>query len=152
MSVLAACSSSSSPKDGLSGNLGALGPLEPTVSSLYITNSGEVLVYLSSAPITCDQLTVSRWLGQATKGSHVVELVFRGPPAVGTISIPPGEVNYAAGGRSSASEVVADSGSITIAKVDPPGTIEGNVTSSHPNGAGVSGTFRATFCAGGQGY
>lgn len=156
------CSSSSTPAgnnapagDGgtaLSGNLGALGPLQATVSSLFISNSGETLIYMSSAPITCDQLKVSRWLGGATKGSQVVEIVFRGPPTVGTIQVPPGEVNYAAGGRSSASEVLADSGSITISKAEPNVAVEGAVTAKYAGGAAIDGPFRATFCAEGQGY
>src|SRR5690349_9094496 len=57
------------------GHLGELGDLKPTVSSFVIENSGEVLVYMSSATLTCPQIQVSRWLGSVEAGAQVVEIV-----------------------------------------------------------------------------
>jgi hypothetical protein len=136
----------------LSGKLGALGSVQPTVSSLVISNSGETLIYMSSATITCDQLSMSRWLGAATAGSQVIEVVVKGTPTVGTVKVPPAEVNYAAGGKSSAYEVVASSGSITITKAVASGAVDGSLMATYSDGSSVSGTFHAEFCAGGQGY
>ena len=67
----------------LSGHLGELGDLKPTVSSLVIENSGEILIYLSSAALSCQQLTVSRWLGSVEPGAQVVEIVVPSERAVG---------------------------------------------------------------------
>ena len=134
----------------LSGTLPSLGAVQPTVSSLWISNSGETLVYLSSAPITCDQLTVSRWLGSTTAGSQVVELVVKGAPQVADYPVPPGEVNCAQGGKSSAYEMNADSGKISFTKTDPP-VLEGTVMATYGSNS-VSGTFHAEFCSGGQNY
>lgn len=136
----------------LSGKLGTLGAVLPTVSSLVISNSGETLIYLSSAPLTCDQLKTSRWLGSATKGSQVVELIVKGAPVLGAASVPPGEVNYAAGGKSSSYEVNASSGSITFTKAAAKGAVEGTVTATFDGGDTLTGTFRAEYCDGGQGY
>ena len=162
----AACSSSASPDassvnvvrdaDGgietsLTGTLGALGPAKPTVSSLLISNSGETLLYMSSATISCEQLQESRWLGSAPAGAQVVEIVFPGDPKVGTIDVGPGEVNYAAGGKSSSYEVNADSGQIQILATEPNGFIEGTVKATYGSDT-ISGQFHATFCANGQGY
>jgi hypothetical protein len=138
----------------LTGMLGALGAVQPTVSGFVISNSGETLVYLTSAPLTCAQLKVSRWLGSFTAGAQVVEIVIKGAPKVGTavnVGVFGGEVNYAAGGKSSAYEQVASSGSITFTKSEPMGVVEGTVTATYPMGS-VMGTFHAEFCAGGQGY
>jgi hypothetical protein len=134
----------------LSGTLGELGAVQPIVASLWIQNSGETLIYMSTAPITCDQLKTSRWLGGTAKGSQVVEIVIKGAPKVADYPVPPGEVNYAAGGKSSSYEVNADSGKITFTKADAT-TVEGTVTATYASG-NVSGTFHAEFCAGGQGY
>lgn len=137
----------------LTGTLGALGPVKPTVSSLVISNSGETLVYLSSAAITCDLLKTSRWLGSAPANSQVVEVIVKGAPKVGVaVSVPPGEVNYAAGGKSSSYEVNADSGSITFTKSETNGVVEGTFNATYSGGGSVSGTFHADFCANGQGY
>lgn len=135
----------------LSGTLGTLGTVQPTVSSLMISNSGETLLYLSSAPLTCDQIKASRWLGSVTKGSQIVEIVIKGAPVVGDVAVPPGEVNYAQGGKSSSYEVGADSGKITFTKADA-AAVEGTVTATYGGGGAVHGTFHADFCAGGQGY
>jgi len=78
----------------LTGTLGALGAIKPTVSSLVINNSGETLVYLSSAPITCAQLMVSHWLTTSTAGSQVVEIVAKSKSTSGTLTVDQGvEVN-----------------------------------------------------------
>ena len=134
----------------LNGTLGTLGAVQPTVSSLWISNSGETLIYMSSAPITCDQLTVSRWLGSTTAGSQVVEIVVKGAPQVADYPVPPGEVNYARGGKSSAYEVNADSGKISLTAADAQ-VVEGTVMATYGSNS-ISGTFHAEFCAGGQNY
>lgn len=134
----------------LSGTLGDLGAVQAIVASLWIQNSGETLIYMSTAPITCDQLKTSRWLGGTAKGSQVVEIVIKGAPKVADYPVPPSEVNYAAGGKSSSYEVNADSGKITFTKADAM-IVEGTLTATYASG-NVSGSFHAEFCAGGQGY
>lgn len=136
----------------LTGTLGMLGAVKPTVSSFVISNSGETLIYMSSAALTCPQIMVSRWLGMATAGSQVVEIVVPGAPKVGTVQVGPGEVNYAAGGKSSAYEVNAQSGSITFTAAMVNGPVQGTVMATYAGGGNVMGTFSAEFCAGGQGY
>lgn len=136
----------------ITGTLGMLGAAQPTVSSLVISNSGETLIYLSSAPITCTMLQTSRWLGSATAGSQVVELIVKGDPTVKTYPVPPAEVNYAAGGKSSAFEVAADSGSITFTKASKAGPVAGTFSAKYADGSDITGTFEAEFCAMGQGY
>jgi hypothetical protein len=133
----------------LSGSLGDLGALQPTVSSLYISNSGETLVYLSSAPITCELLLTSRWLGSAPVDAQVVELVVKGAPVLGPIE---GEVNYAKGGKSSAYETGADTDTITFTESEPDTLVAGTVEATYEDGSKLQGTFRATFCPMGQGY
>lgn len=135
-----------------SGNLGMLGAAKPTVSSVVISNSGETLIYMGTAPITCDTVKTSRWLGSLPAGSQVIEVVIRGAPAVGTVAVPPGEVNYAGGGKSSSYEVGADSGSIVFTKAVANGPVDGTLTAKYPNGDTLTGTFHAEFCAAGQGY
>lgn len=137
-------------KTSLSGTLNTLGALQPTVSSLWISNSGETLIYLSSAEITCDELTVSRWLGSTTAGSQVVEIVIKGDPKVGDYPVPPGEVNYAQGGKSSAYEVNADAGKISFTAADAQ-VVEGTVMATYGSNS-LRGTFHADFCASGQNY
>lgn len=158
--VGAGCSSSSSASPdapsgplvtNLTGTLGSLGAVKPIVSSLMISNSGETLIYLSSAMLTCQQLTTSRWLGQATAGSQVIELIVSGDPSVKKYPVPPGEVNFAQGGMSSATETSADSGTIEFTSADINTVAEGVVTAKYGSNQ-ISGTFHATFCAGGQGY
>jgi hypothetical protein len=137
----------------LTGTLGDLGALQPTVSAIVISNSGETLIYMSSAPITCQLLSMSRWLGSVAAGSQVVEIVVPSG-TTGTLAVQDGaEVNYAPGGMSSAYEQTADSGSVTFTTITPNGVAEGSVTATYTNPTGnVSGTFHAEFCAGGQGY
>ncbi|MEY4510922.1 MAG: hypothetical protein RLZZ450_3044 [Pseudomonadota bacterium] len=134
----------------LTGTLGTLGAVMPTVSSWAISNSGETLIYLTSAPLTCEQLKVSRWLGAFTTGAQVVEIVVRGNAPVGMARNP--EVNFAAGGKSSAYETTAATASVTFTKSEPMGVIEGTVSATYRPSGDVMGTFHAEFCAGGQGY
>jgi len=135
----------------LAGNLGKLGAAKPTVSSLVISNSGETLIYMSSVAITCETVKTSRWLGSLAAGSQVVEVVVRGAPTVGTVMVPPGEVNYAGGGKSSSYEVNADSGSIVFTKAVANGPVEGTLSAKYGSDS-LTGSFHAEFCAGGQGY
>jgi hypothetical protein len=107
---------------------------------------------MSTATLTCAQLQTSRWLGAATAGSQVVEIVLSGAPKLGTIQAPPGEVNYAAGGKSSSYEESADSGSITFTKVEADTVVEGTVDAAYGDGSHLTGNFHATFCAHGQGF
>ena len=136
----------------LTGKLGKLGAVKPVVSSLFIANSGETLVYLSTGPITCDQLTASRWLGGTTAGSQVVEIVIKGTPTIGTVAVPPGEVNYAEGGKSSSYEVNAASGSITFTAFTAKTIVAGTVKATYDDGSAITGSFHATYCDGGQDY
>ena len=153
---LTACSGSSSGADAgtgnsISGTLGTLGAAQPIVSAFNISNSGETLIYLSSGALTCQQLTVSRWLGGTTAGTQVVEIVFQGAPVVGNIQVPPGEVNYAPGGMSSAFETNADSGMISLTTANVAGTLAGSFTATYGSDS-ISGQFNATYCANGQDY
>jgi hypothetical protein len=140
----------------LSGTLGDLGKLLPTATSLVISNSGETLVYLSSATITCTTLSVSRWLGSIEAGAQVVEIVVKSSTTTGTLAVGGkngAEVNYAKGGRSSSYEQAASSGSVTFTKNEPQGVVEGSFSATYASPTGdVSGTFHAEFCDGGQGY
>ena len=142
------------PNDGptqLTGTLGALGAVKATVSSIVISNSGETLIYLTSARLTCEQVMVSRWLGAFAPNAQVVEIVVSGPAKVGKAES--AEVNFAAGGKSSAYEQSATSTSVTFTKSEPEGIVEGTVSASYANPKGnVAGAFHAEFCPGGQGY
>lgn len=134
----------------LTGTLGTVGTVLPTVSSWVISNSGETLIYLTSAPLSCEQLKVSRWLGAFTAGAQVVEIVVRGNAPIGVARN--SEVNFATGGKSSAYETAAATASVTFTKSDPMGSIEGKVSATYLPSGEVMGTFHAEFCAGGQGY
>lgn len=136
------------------GNLGELGELKPTVSTYVIENSGEVLVYMSSAALTCPQIQVSRWLGGVEMGAQVVEIVVPADQASGTVQVEEGraEVNYALGGRSSAYEQSAIGGHVTFTKTLP-GTVEGTFVGEFADAAdSVKGRFQAEYCDSGQGY
>ena len=138
-------------KSALDGTLGELGVIEPIVSSLMITNSGETLIYLGTQPLSCAGLTISRWLGQTPPDTQVVEIVLHGDAEVKSFDVPPHEVNYAKGGRSSAFEVGADSGQVNVVTAKIGELVEGDIDVFY--GADeVKGTFHATFCDGGQGY
>jgi hypothetical protein len=81
-----------------------------------------------------------------------VEIVFRGDPVAGK-TYSNAEVNYAAGGKSSAYEKVAGTTSVKITKAESKGVVEGTVSASYDNPtADIKGTFHAEFCDGGQGY
>ena len=96
-------------------------------------------------------MQASRWLGSQPAGSQVIELVMKGKPAVGqTVSVPPGEANYAAGGKSSSYETSAASGSLKFTRSDANGIVEGSVSAKYADGSSISGTFHADFCANGQ--
>ena len=136
----------------LTGTLGTLGAVQPMVSSFVISNGGETLVYMSSAPITCAQLKTSGWLPSTPKGSQVVEIVVKGAAKTGPVAVPTAEVNYAAGGQSSLFEVRASSGSVTFITAEVNGVVEGSVNASYAGGGTLSGTFHAEFCADGQGF
>ena len=140
----------------LTGTLGDLGAVAPTITSLVISNSGETLIYLSSAPITCEMLKTSRWLGSVDATAQVVEIVFKSAAKVGALTVGPpddAEVNYAKGGRSSAYEKTASSGTVTLTTYTPQGPVEGTVEAKYASPTGsVSGKFHAEFCDGGQGY
>ncbi|HNI36523.1 MAG TPA: hypothetical protein PLV93_14070, partial [Microthrixaceae bacterium] len=139
----------------LMGELGDLGEIEPTVASIMIENSGETLVYLSSVSLTCAQLMVSRWLGDVAVGAQIIEIVVPSTRASGTVAVEEGgaEVNYAAGGKSSAYEVAATDGHVTFTQSEPGVKVVGTVEASYAGAdAEVRGRFYATFCPGGQGY
>ena len=138
-------------KTEVTGKLGDLGEAKPMVSSLYISNSGETLVYLATNPLSCNGLTISRWLGQTPADTQVIEDIVKGDPTVQTYAVPPGEVNYAKGGRSSSFEVNADSGSIEFVTAKVNELVEGQFSAKYGADT-VSGTFHATFCDGGQDY
>jgi hypothetical protein len=157
--VLAACGSTpTSTVDAppgatsLTGKLGTLGAIKPTASSWVISNSGETLIYMSSSALTCDQVRVSRWLGSQTAGAQVVEVVVRGVPVLGATAVPPAEINYGEGGKSSAGETSAASGTITFTKTGAASLVEGSVTGTFDNGDTINGIFHAEFCSGGQGF
>jgi hypothetical protein len=155
VAVVAGCGQPEPPPDysttDLQGRLGDLGDAKPMVSSLMIANSGETLIYMSTEPLTCAGLTISRWLGQVPPDAQVVEVVIKGDPAEKTYAVPPSEINYAKGGRSSAYEVTADSGEITFVTAKPNELVEGEID-AHYGDDELKGTFHATFCDGGQGY
>ena len=139
----------------LTGTLGALGAVKPTVNGWVISNSGETLIYLSSAMLTCQMMQTmgAPWLSKVEMGAQVIEIVIKGAPTVKTYPVGPlqGEVNYAQGGRSSSYEVNATSGSITFTKAMANGPVEGTVMATYAMG-NVMGTFHAEFCANGSQY
>jgi hypothetical protein len=139
----------------LTGVLGALGDVQPIVSSFVISNSGETLIYLSSATLTCDVLMKEggRWLPTLETGTQVVEIVVKGTPKLGTVSVDHVEINYAPGGKSSSYEKNAHAGQVTFTMSKVNGPVEGTVSATYTNPKGnVEGTFHAEFCPGGQEY
>lgn len=139
----------------LTGTLGALGPVAPVLAGFATTNGLETLIYLSSAPLTCAQMMTmgAPWLRSLPAGSQVIEIVVRGMASVGTVPVGflQGEINYAEGSKSSSNEVNARSGSITFTRADAKGVHEGMLSATYPTG-GLSGTFHAEWCEGGQEY
>jgi hypothetical protein len=135
--------------------LGALGAVKPIVSAWVVSNSGETLIYLSSAPLTCMMMQTMGvgWLPKLPAGSQVVEIVVKGAPSAKTypVGFLQGEVNYAPGGMSSSYETSASSGSITFTMAMANGPVEGSVMATYAMGS-VMGTFHAEFCSMGSQY
>ena len=105
------------------------------------------------APLPCSAIQQSRWLGSLPTGSQVVELVMKGVPTDGqTVQVPPGEVNYAPGGKSSSYEKSASSGSITFTHGGAGKAVDGTFTGKISASDTITGTFHAEFCATGQQY
>jgi hypothetical protein len=63
-----------------------------------------------------------------------------------------GEVNYGAGGKSSATEVMAKSGWILVRQVLADGGLAGTIDATFADGNNLMGKFYADVCAGGQRY
>jgi hypothetical protein len=61
-----------------------------------------------------------------------------------------GEVNYAEGSKSSATEVTGSAGTITLTKAEAKGVQEGSIQVTAPFMA--SGMFHAEWCEGGTEY
>jgi hypothetical protein len=138
----------------ITGKLGALGDVKPTVSSWVISNSGETLIYFSSAPLDCSMLQTQGvgWLSSVPSGAQVIEIVIKGDPKVGAISVHPAEFNYAPGGMSSAHEKSATAGSINFKTAAAKGAVSGTLNASFSDGTQVSGNFAAEFCPNGSQY
>jgi hypothetical protein len=144
-------------KTKLSGVLGDLGDAQPSLWTVFILNSNETIVYMSSSALTCAEIAGrdgSRWLLKTEVGSQVVEIVVPSASAkLGTVAVGGGkaEINYAPGGKSSANEKNASSGSVTFTKVESEAVLEGHFDATYDNPSGqVSGTFHADFCPDGQ--
>ena len=139
----------------LTGMLGALGAVKPIVNAWVISNSGETLIYLSSAPLTCMMMQTMGvgWLSKLPAGSQVIEIVVKGTPSAKMypVGLLQGEVNYAPGGMSSNYETSASSGSITFTMASANGPVEGTVMATYAMGS-VMGTFHAEFCSMGSQY
>jgi hypothetical protein len=136
-----------------------LGPAQPITWTIFINNSSETIVYMSSDALTCADIAGrdgSRWLLKTAMGSQVVEIVVPTAIAkVGTVDVGRGkaEINYAPGGKSSANEQNAASGSVTFTKIEAESVLEGTFAATYENPTGnVSGNFHAEFCADGQEY
>lgn len=156
-----ACASSDSAADSavvdvLTGTLGDLGAVQPIVAGQVIEYSGETITYLSTVDLACSDMAESRWLGNLDPDAQIVEIVYKSDTTStelevgGTGSL---EVNYAKGGRSSAYEESAVSGTVSLTSHTAGGPIAGyvNATYSDPSGE-VYGPFQADFCEGGQQY
>jgi hypothetical protein len=139
----------------ITGTIGALGMVKPIVNAWVISNSGETLIYLSTAPLTCMMMQTMGvgWLSKLPAGSQVIELVIKGTPT--TMMYPigafAGEANYAPGGMSSAYEKNAMGGSITFTTAMANGPVEGSVMATYAMGS-IMGTFHAEFCSMGSQY
>jgi hypothetical protein len=138
----------------ITGMLGALGAAKPIVNAWATTNGPETLIYLSSATLTCpDMMTMGvKWLSKLPAGTQVIELVVPGTASTKTYNIGPlmGEVNYAEGSKSSATEVTGKAGSLTFTKVMAKGVHEGTFMVTSPFTA--MATFHAEWCQGGAEY
>lgn len=139
----------------ITGTIGALGAVKPIVNAWVIQNSGETLIYLSTAPLTCMMMQTQGvgWLPKLPAGSQVIELVIKGNPSakmypIGALQ---GEANYAPGGMSSAYEKNATGGSITFTMAMAGGPVDGSVMATYAMGS-IMGTFHAEFCSMGSQY
>ena len=148
------------PGNSLTGTLGPLGAAKPILSAFTIRMGNQGRVYLSSAPLTCAQMMTAGWLSSAAAGSQVTEIVVQaaltdpftiGAADGGAFKLV-GEVNYAAGGKSSATEVMAKSGTILVNEVLADGGLRGTIDATFADGSNLTGTFFAQVCAGGQPY
>jgi hypothetical protein len=146
--------SSGGGTSNITGTLGALGAVQPIMNGWATTNGPETLIYLSTAKLTCpDMMTMGvKWLSKLPAGSQVIEIVVPGAAMVkmypiGTLQ---GEVNYAEGSKSSATEVTGKAGSVTFTKAMAKGVHEGSIMVTSPYMA--MGTFHAEWCQGGAEY
>ena len=142
----------------ITGTLGALGAVKPVMAGWATTNGLETLIYLSSAPLTCEMMMTkgTKWLSKLPAGSQVLEIVVGQPSAVKsyTIGMPAalggGEVNYAEGSKSSSTEVTGKAGKVTLTTAKASGVHEGMIEVTAPYMA--SGSFHAEWCEGGTEY
>jgi hypothetical protein len=145
---------SSGGTNTITGMLGALGAAKPIMNAWATTNGPETLIYLSSAPLSCpDMMTMGvKWLSKLPAGTQVIELVVPGTASTKMYNIGPlmGEVNYAEGSKSSATEVTGKAGSLTFTKVMAKGVHEGSFMVTSPFTA--MATFHAEWCQGGTEY
>jgi hypothetical protein len=140
----------------ITGSLGALGAVKPIMAGWATTNGLETLIYLSSAPLTCEMMMTSgvKWLSKLPAGSQVIEIVLGQPSSakmypLGTSAAVGGaEVNYAEGSKSSSTEVTGKSGSVTLTKAGAKSVQEGMFEVTAPYMA--SGKFHAEWCEGGS--
>jgi hypothetical protein len=142
----------------LTGTLGALGAAQPVMAGWATTNGLETLIYLSSAPLTCEQMMTRgvKWLSKLPAKSQVIEIVVGTPSAAKSYTVGMsaafggGEVNYAEGSKSSSTEVTGKTGTITLTTATAKGVHEGTISVSAP--FMVSGPFHAEWCEGGTEY
>ena len=154
----AAGATASGSAGNITGTLGALGPVQPILSGWATTNGLETLIYLATAPLTCEMMMTkgTKWLSTLPAKSQVMEIVVGTPSAVKsyTIGMPAafggGEVNYAEGSKSSSTEVTGSAGTITLTKAEAKGVQEGMISVTAPFMA--SGMFHAEWCEGGTEY
>lgn len=137
------CGSGAGGGTTLTGTLGSLGPAQTPVNCWVTSNFlGETLIYITTAPLTCQAMAGS-WLGTLPTDSQVVELVVSGGATVGMTS---GEVNYVQGGTSSVFEQ-AGNGTITFTTVNAMMEYDGTFS-----GNGIMGTLQCMWCQGGTEY
>lgn len=141
------------------GTLGALGAAKPIANAWATTNGFELLIYVSSSPLTCAQMMTmgTKWLSTLPAGTQVEEIVLQPTPSVTTYMLGSGpaafggaEVNYAEGSKSSATETTGTTGTVTITKTMPMGVQEGMISVTAP--FMLSGSFHAEWCQGGTEY
>jgi len=149
---------------------GAVGgaPFTTVLSAYWIgmpDNAATTAVYLVGKDLGCADISASGWAHTITAGTQVFEMIMTsktpatGPYTVSTATSPPvgsAEVQYivAAPGRN---ETRATTGSIDLTSLAPGveavGTFDvhfGAGDGGDAGGSGLSGTFRAAYCAGGH--